>query len=148
MPVFISLYWVLLESVELRQAPFMLWISDLSAPDPFFVLPVLMGVSMFIQQKIQPTPMNPQHAKIMLMLPFFLTFIFLNFAAGLVLYWVINNVLTIAQQYTTERFLVPKTAPAVAAPSPSKSAADGDGEPPKKSSKKSKKQGKRSQDNK
>ena len=149
MPVFISLFNILYMTVELRQAPFMLWISDLSSPDPFFVLPVLMGVSMFIQQKIQPTPMDPRHAKIMLMLPFFLTFIFLNFASGLVLYWVINNVLTIAQQYATEQILGPKTAPAAAnttsePPSPS----NGDEEPPKKSSKKSKKQGKRSQANK
>jgi len=149
MPVFISLFNILYMTVELRQAPFMLWITDLSTPDPFFVLPVLMGVSMFIQQKIQPTPMDPRHAKIMLMLPFFLTFIFLNFASGLVLYWVVNNVLTIAQQYATERILAPKTvAPATAPTSKSKSAADGDGKPSKKSSKKSKKQDKRSQGNK
>ena len=82
MPVFISLFNILYMTVELRQAPFMLWVTDLSSPDPFFVLPVLMGVSMFIQQKIQPTPMDPRHAKIMLMLPFFLTFVFLNFAQG------------------------------------------------------------------
>jgi YidC/Oxa1 family membrane protein insertase len=146
MPVFISLFNILYMTVELRQAPFMLWISDLSSPDPFFVLPVLMGVSMFIQQKIQPTPMNPQHAKIMLMLPFFLTFIFLNFASGLVLYWVVNNVLTIAQQYITEQFLVPRTtAPVPETTLKSSSASKGDGEPSKKISKKSKKHGKPSQ---
>ncbi len=149
MPVFISLFNILYMTVELRQAPFMLWISDLSLPDPFFVLPVLMGVSMFIQQKIQPTPMDPRHAKIMLMLPFFLTFIFLNFASGLVLYWVVNNVLTIAQQYITEQFLVPKIAASIReAEQESKSDTDSNGEPSKKSSKKSRKQGKRSQDNK
>lgn len=149
MPVFISLFNILYMTVELRQAPFMLWITDLSSPDPFFVLPVLMGVSMFIQQKIQPTPMDPRHAKIMLMLPFFLTFIFLNFASGLVLYWVVNNVLTIAQQYATERILGPRTVPVVAdTTSKPSSTSNGDKEPSKKSSKKSKKQGKRSQDNK
>ncbi|HIB54045.1 MAG TPA: membrane protein insertase YidC [Nitrospirales bacterium] len=149
MPVFISLFNILYMTVELRQAPFMLWITDLSSPDPFFVLPVLMGVSMFIQQKIQPTPMDPRHAKIMLMLPFFLTFIFLNFASGLVLYWVVNNVLTIAQQYATERILGPRTTPnATDTASKSPSASSGDTEPSKKSSKKSKKQGKRSQDSK
>ena len=104
---------------------------------------------MFVQQKIQPTPMDPRHAKIMLMLPFFLTFIFLNFASGLVLYWVINNVLTIAQQYATEQILGPKTAmTATDTTAKPQSASNGDEEPSKKSSKKSKKQGKRSQDNK
>ena len=143
MPVFISLFNILYMTVELRQAPFMLWVTDLSSPDPFFVLPVLMGVSMFIQQKIQPTPMDPRHAKIMLMLPFFLTFVFLNFAAGLVLYWVINNVLTIAQQYLTERILAPRALAAAArTASHSASSGDGDGDPSKKSSKKSKKSGK------
>ena len=147
MPVFISLFNILYMTVELRQAPFMLWVTDLSSPDPFFVLPVLMGVSMFIQQKIQPTPMDPRYAKIMLMLPFFLTFVFLNFAAGLVLYWVINNVLTIAQQYLTERILAPKALAAAGTAPHSASSGDGDGDSPKKSSKKSKKSGKRSQGN-
>ena len=148
MPVFIALFNILYMTVELRQAPFMLWIRDLSSPDPFFVLPVLMGLSMFVQQKIQPAPMDPRYAKIMLMMPFFLTFIFLNFAAGLVLYWVVNNVLTIAQQYITEQFLVSKplsTQEKTEAGSTAVSVRNG--EQTKASSKKSKKQGKRSQSN-
>ena len=99
MPVFIGLYWMLMESVELRHAPFWLWITDLSVLDPFFVLPVLMGVTMFIQQLLNPTPPDPMQAKIMKMLPLIFTFFFLWFPAGLVLYWVVNNILSIAQQY-------------------------------------------------
>jgi YidC/Oxa1 family membrane protein insertase len=99
MPVFLSLYWVLMESVELRQAPFMLWIKDLSVQDPFYVLPLIMGVTMWIQQKLNPTPPDPMQAKIMQMMPIFFTFLFLFFPAGLVLYWVVNNTLSIAQQY-------------------------------------------------
>ncbi len=98
-PVFIALYWVLLEAVELRQAPFMLWIQDLSAKDPYFVLPILMGATMFIQQKLNPAPMDPMQAKIMMALPFVFTVFFLFFPAGLVLYWVVNNGLSIAQQW-------------------------------------------------
>jgi len=98
-PVFIALYWVLVESVELRQAPFMLWIQDLSAKDPFFVLPLIMGASMFIQQKLNPPPPDPMQAKVMMALPAVFTVLFLWFPAGLVLYWVVNNVLSIAQQY-------------------------------------------------
>lgn len=99
-PVFIALYWVLLESVELRQAPFMLWIKDLSAPDPFYVLPVIMGISLFVQQKLNPTAMiDPIQAKVMMLLPVLFTVMFLNFPAGLVLYWVVNNVLSIIQQW-------------------------------------------------
>lgn len=99
MPVFISLYWVLMESVELRHAPFILWIKDLSVMDPYFVLPLIMGVSMFIQQKLNPPPPDPMQAKVMQFMPIIFTFFFLFFPAGLVLYWVVNNGLSIAQQY-------------------------------------------------
>lgn len=98
-PVFIALYWVLLESVELRQSPFILWIHDLSARDPYYVLPILMGISMWIQQKLSPTPPDPMQAKVMAMLPMIFTVFFLFFPAGLVLYWVVNNSLSILQQW-------------------------------------------------
>jgi len=98
-PVFIALYWVLMEAVELRQAPFMLWITDLSAQDPYYVLPILMGISMFLQQKLNPAPLDPMQAKVMMFLPLVFTIFFLFFPAGLVLYWVVNNTLSIAQQY-------------------------------------------------
>ena len=97
-PVFIALYWVLLESVELRQAHFILWLNDLSRPDPFYVLPLLMGASMFIQQKLNPAPLDPMQQKIMTAMPIVFTVFFLWFPAGLVLYWVVNNVLSIGQQ--------------------------------------------------
>ena len=103
MPVFIALYWVLLESVELRQAPFILWINDLSVKDPYFILPLLMGVSMYIQTSLNPTPPDPMQAKIMKYMPVAFTFFFLWFPAGLVLYWVINNILSIAQQWVITR---------------------------------------------
>jgi YidC/Oxa1 family membrane protein insertase len=102
-PVFISLYWVLLESVELRQADFVLWINDLSAADPYFVLPLLMGISMYIQQKLNPAPMDPVQAKVMSVLPVVFTVFFAFFPSGLVLYWVVNNVLSIAQQWVITR---------------------------------------------
>lgn len=102
-PVFIALYWVLLESVELRQAPFILWIKDLSIKDPFYILPLIMGISMFIQQKLNPAPPDPLQAKIMMSLPFVFTIFFAFFPAGLVLYWVVNNVLSIAQQWYITR---------------------------------------------
>ena len=98
-PVFIALYWVLLESVELRQAPFMLWLTDLSVADPYFVLPLIMGVTMLIQQKLNPAPLDPIQAKVMMVLPVVFTVFFAFFPAGLVLYWVVNNTLSIAQQY-------------------------------------------------
>jgi len=104
-PVFISLYWVLLESVELRQAPFILWINDLSIPDPFFVLPLIMGVTMFVQQKLNPAPVDPVQEKIMMSLPVVFTVFFAFFPAGLVLYWVVNNILSIAQQWLITRNL-------------------------------------------
>jgi YidC/Oxa1 family membrane protein insertase len=102
-PVFIALYWVLLESVELRQAPFALWINDLSLPDPFYVLPILMGASMFGQQLLNPTPMDPMQQKVMMALPVVFTVFFLWFPSGLVLYWLVNNVLSIAQQWLITR---------------------------------------------
>jgi YidC/Oxa1 family membrane protein insertase len=105
-PVFISLYWVLLESVELRQAPFLLWIQDLSEHDPLFVLPLLMGASMFVQQKLNPAPPDPIQAKVMMMLPIVFTFLFLFFPSGLVLYWLVNNLLSIAQQWVITRKIV------------------------------------------
>jgi YidC/Oxa1 family membrane protein insertase len=97
-PVFMALYWVLSETVEFRQAPFMLWIQDLSIQDPFFVLPVIMGISMKIQQSLNPAPIDPVQAKVMKMFPIIFTVFFLFFPAGLVLYWVINNSLSILQQ--------------------------------------------------
>lgn len=103
MPVFIALYWVLMESVELRQAPFALWIKDLSVMDPYFVLPVMMGASMFFMQKLNPPPPDPMQAKLMQWLPVVFTFFFLWFPAGLVLYWVVNNLLSMAQQYVITR---------------------------------------------
>jgi YidC/Oxa1 family membrane protein insertase len=98
-PVFIALYWMLLESVELRQAPFILWIHDLSAKDPYYILPILMGITMFIQQRLNPPPPDPTQAKVMQFLPIFFTALFLNFPSGLVLYWVVNNALSILQQW-------------------------------------------------
>ena len=98
-PVFIALYWVLLESVELRQADFMWWLNDLSLPDPYYVLPIIMGASMLVQQMLNPAPMDPLQKKIMTALPVVFTVFFLWFPAGLVLYWVVNNLLSIAQQY-------------------------------------------------
>jgi len=106
MPVFYALYWVLLESVEIRQAPFMLWIQDLSLKDPYFVLPLLMGLSMYLMQKMQPTAanMDPMQQKIMQFMPVVMTVLFLFFPAGLVLYWVVNNTLSIIQQtYVTRK---------------------------------------------
>ncbi|MEX0387143.1 membrane protein insertase YidC [Spiribacter sp. 227] len=102
-PVFIALYWVLLESVELRQAPWILWIKDLSVRDPYFVLPLLMGATMFLQQKLNPAPMDPIQQKIMMGLPFIFTVFFMFFPAGLVLYWVTNNSLSILQQWIITR---------------------------------------------
>mgnify|MGYP000679932790 CR=1 FL=1 len=98
-PVFIALYWVLLESVELRQAPFMLWITNLSAPDPYYVLPLLMGATMLIQQKLNPAPLDPIQAKVMMVLPVVFTVFFAFFPSGLVLYWVVNNNISITQQW-------------------------------------------------
>ena len=114
MPVFLSLYWVLLESVEMRQAPFMLWITDLSIKDPFFILPIIMGATMFIQQRLNPTPPDPMQAKVMKLMPIIFTFFFLWFPAGLVLYWVVNNCLSIAQQWYITRKIEAATKKAAA----------------------------------
>ena len=102
-PVFIALYWVLLESVELRQASFIFWLTDLSTKDPYFVLPVIMGVSMLIQQKLNPAPMDPIQQKVMMALPFIFTVFFAFFPSGLVLYWVVNNILSITQQWVINK---------------------------------------------
>lgn len=98
-PVFFALYKVLLIAIELRGAPFALWIDDLSLKDPYYVLPIIMGVTMVIQQKMTPSTMDPRQQKIMMLMPVFFTFLFLNFPSGLVLYWLANNVLSIAQQF-------------------------------------------------
>jgi len=98
-PVFIGLYWMLMASVELRQAPFIFWIKDLSLRDPYFILPVLMGLSMFLQQRLSPKPADPTQAKVMMFLPIVLTLLFLGFPAGLVLYWIVNNCVGILQQW-------------------------------------------------
>jgi len=102
-PVFISLYWVLLAAVELRQTPFMFWIQDLSTPDPFYILPIVMGITMIIQTKLNPTPTDPIQAKVMMFMPIAFSIFFFFFPAGLVLYWVVNNTLSIAQQWQITR---------------------------------------------
>jgi YidC/Oxa1 family membrane protein insertase len=104
-PVFIALYWVLLASVELRNAPFMLWITDLSAQDPYYILPVLMGITMIIQTSLNPTPPDPVQAKVMKIMPVVFSVFFFFFPAGLVLYWLVNNILSIAQQWQITRAL-------------------------------------------
>ncbi len=107
MPVFISLYWVLMESVELRHAPFILWIEDMSVMDPYYVMPLLMGASMYLMQKMQPVSpaMDPMQQKMMQMMPVFMTVFFVFFPAGLVLYWLMNNLISISQQlYITKQF--------------------------------------------
>ncbi|WED42925.1 membrane protein insertase YidC [Legionella cardiaca] len=104
-PVFIALYWVLLESVELRQAPFIFWIKDLAAADPYHVLPIIMGATMLVQQRLNPAPPDPMQAKLMMFLPILFTALFWNFPAGLVLYWIVNNTLSILQQwYITRKY--------------------------------------------
>jgi len=102
-PVFISLYWVLLASVELRNAPFIWWIKDLSAQDPYYILPVLMGATMIIQTWLNPTPPDPVQAKVMKIMPVAFSVFFFFFPAGLVLYWLVNNILSIAQQWQITR---------------------------------------------
>lgn len=104
-PVFIALYWVLLGTVEMRGAPWLGWITDLTAKDPFYILPILMGATMFIQTKLNPTPPDPIQAKIMLWMPIVFTGMFLFFPSGLVLYWVVNNTLSIAQQWQVNRMI-------------------------------------------
>ncbi len=104
-PVFIALYWVLLASVELRHAPFMLWIDDLASPDPWFILPILMAVTMWVQTLLNPEPPDPVQARVMKIMPIVFSIFFFFFPAGLVLYWLINNVLSIAQQWRITRVL-------------------------------------------
>jgi YidC/Oxa1 family membrane protein insertase len=103
-PVFMALYWVLSETVEFRQTPFILWIQDMSIEDPLYVLPIIMGITMKIQQSLNPAPIDPVQAKVMKLFPIVFTVFFLFFPAGLVLYWVINNTLSIIQQsYITKK---------------------------------------------
>ncbi len=110
-PVFIALYWVLAESVELRQAPFLFWLNDLSARDPYYILPALMMISMIIQQKLNPAPADPVQAKVMQFFPYVFGVFFAFFPSGLVLYWVVNNVLSILQQwYITKQIEKPVKA--------------------------------------
>lgn len=104
-PVFIALYWVLLYSVEIRQSPFVGWITDLSTADPYYVLPVLMGITMLIQTRLNPTPPDPVQAKVMMLMPIAMTFFFMFFPAGLVLYWIVNNLISISQQWVITRRL-------------------------------------------
>jgi len=103
MPVFIALYWVLLAAVELRHAPFYGWITDLSAVDPWYILPVLMGATMIIQTRLNPEPPDPVQAKVMKIMPIAFSIFFFFFPAGLVLYWLVNNILSIAQQWHINR---------------------------------------------
>jgi len=102
-PVFIALYWVLLAAIELRHAPFVLWIKDLAALDPYFILPVLMTVTMVLQTRMNPTPPDPVQAKVMQFMPFVFSIFFFFFPAGLVLYWLVNNILSILQQWQIQR---------------------------------------------
>jgi YidC/Oxa1 family membrane protein insertase len=99
MPFFLAFYWVLLESVEMRQAPFALWLTDLSSKDPYFILPVIMGAAMLFQQRLNPAPADPVQAKVMQVMPIMFTAFFAFFPSGLVLYWVTNTLLSIAQQW-------------------------------------------------
>ncbi len=109
-PVFIALYWVLLETVEMRNAPFALWITNLSEKDPYYVLPLIMGASMFLQQKLNPAPMDPMQQKLFQIMPVMFTVFFLWFPSGLVLYWVVNNILSITQQWVITRRIEAGTA--------------------------------------
>ncbi len=99
MPFFLAFYWVLLESVEMRQAPFVFWLTDLSTRDPYFILPIIMGAAMLFQQRLNPAPADPVQAKVMQVMPIVFTGFFAFFPSGLVLYWVTNTVLSIAQQW-------------------------------------------------
>jgi YidC/Oxa1 family membrane protein insertase len=103
MPFFLAFYWVLIESVEMRQAPFMLWITDLSTRDPYFILPLIMGAAMLLQQKLNPAPADPVQARVMQIMPIMFTGFFAFFPSGLVLYWATNTVLSIAQQWKINR---------------------------------------------
>ena len=102
-PVFIALFNVLQKAIELRGAPWIFWITDLSVKDPYYVMPIVMGLTMVLQQKMTPSAMDPKQAKMMMLMPIVFTFMFLSFASGLVLYWLVNNILGIAQQFHTNR---------------------------------------------
>ncbi|MGH7233090.1 MAG: membrane protein insertase YidC [Nitrospiraceae bacterium] len=127
MPVFVALFNILYMTIDLRQAPFALWITDLSVQDPYYVLPIVMGASMVLQQKIMPTTMDPTQAKMMLLLPVFMTVLFVTFPAGLVLYWLTNNIVTITQQFVTDRYIFkrPTFSSLSPEPPPDKEEADG-----------------------
>ena len=113
LPIFLALYNLLLYSIEFRHASFIptlpftniVWLADLSAKDPLLITPIVMGVTMFFQQKMTPTAGDPTQAKMMMFLPLIFTFLFLNFASGLVIYWLVNNILSIGQQYYTNKYL-------------------------------------------
>jgi YidC/Oxa1 family membrane protein insertase len=105
MPFFFAFYWVLIESVEMRQAPFLLWIDDLSARDPYFVLPLLMGAAMFFQTRLNPAPPDPMQARVMQIMPLVFTVFFAFFPSGLVLYWLTNTVLSILQQWRINKVI-------------------------------------------
>lgn len=109
-PVFFALYKVLLIAIELRGAPFILWITDLSVKDPYYVMPIVMGITMVVQQKMTPSSMDPKQAKLMMLMPVVFTFMFLNFASGLVLYWLVNNILSIIQQFYSNKKLAKESA--------------------------------------
>lgn len=98
-PIFIALYYVLIEAVQLRQSPFMLWVNDLASKDPYYVLPLLMGISMFLQQKLNPPPPDPAQAKMFMLMPVIFTLLFASFPSGLVLYWLVNNLISALQQW-------------------------------------------------
>ena len=98
-PVFIALYNVLMNAIELRHAPFHLWIADMSVKDPYYITPLIMGATMFLQQKMSPSAPDPTQQKVMMMMPVIFTFMFMNLPSGLVLYWIVNNSLSITQQY-------------------------------------------------
>ena len=133
MPVFFALYWVLQASVEMRGAPWVGWITDLTQPDPYFILPILYAVSMYITTKLNPQPTDPVQARVFQFLPILFTFMLAPFSAGLVIYWAWSNILSIAQQYTIMRRhgtpIGSKGKPAVAtvAPVPASATAPADG---------------------
>jgi YidC/Oxa1 family membrane protein insertase len=105
MPFFFAFYWVLIESVEMRQAPFALWINDLSVRDPFFILPLLMGGAMLFQMRLNPAPPDPVQARVMQIMPIAFTAMFSMFPAGLVLYWLTNTLISIAQQWRINKLV-------------------------------------------
>jgi YidC/Oxa1 family membrane protein insertase len=115
LPIFIAFYRALNYSIELRQTPFIWWLQDLSAQDPYYITPILMGVSMFVSQKMTPSAGDPAQQKVMMLMPLLFTFMFLNFPSGLVLYWLTNNILSILQQVVTNKYLPAPPAAKVAA---------------------------------